>query len=281
MRPYYQPTSLSEALALLASREALPLAGGTDVYPGLANGADPPGLLDITRIEELGSGIVERDADWLIRPLTTWSEIVAASLPPYFAGVKEAALEIGGRQIQNRATLVGNICNASPAADGTVALMSLDAVVLLASATAQRRVPLVDFVIGNRQTARRPDELVVGIEIPKLVEPAASAFKKLGARRYLVISIVMAAVTLAVKDRTILRAAVAVGSCSARAVRIGGLEQSLRGRRLDQVAGDLAAGEPFAEISPISDIRSSAEYRAHAAREIVAEALHACIARIA
>jgi CO/xanthine dehydrogenase FAD-binding subunit len=280
MRPYYQPTSLSEALALLASREALPLAGGTDVYPGLANGADPPGLLDITRIDELGSGVIERDADWLIRPLTTWSEIVAASLPPYFAGVKEAALEIGGRQIQSRATLVGNICNASPAADGTVALMSLDAVVLLASATAQRRVPLVDFVIGNRQTARRPDELVVGIEIPKL-ETSASAFKKLGARRYLVISIVMAAVTLAVKDRTILRAAVAVGSCSARAVRIGGLEQSLRGCRLDQVTGDLAAGEPFAEISPISDIRSSAEYRAHAAREIVAEALHACIARIA
>ena len=114
-------------------------------------------------------------------------------MPPAFAGYQAAAREIGGRQVQNRGTLVGNICTASPAGDGIPCLLTLDAEIELASLAGSRSVPIGDFVDGYRHTLRRPDEIVTAILIPKPKEGARGRFMKLGARRYLVISIVMAA----------------------------------------------------------------------------------------
>jgi CO/xanthine dehydrogenase FAD-binding subunit len=278
---YLEPKTLDEALSALAEGGVVPIAGGTDVYPAWANGAPPHGLLDITRVREFDAGIEERSESWFIHPLTTWTAVVDAPLPPYFDALRQAAREVGGRQIQNRGTVVGNICNASPAADGTVALMSVDAVVELASRRERRAVPLADFVVGNRRTLKRSDELVVGIEIRKKHRPTTSVFRKLGTRRYLVISIAMTAVMLEVEHGTIRDIAVCVGACSAHAVRIRSIEERLRGQALDAAKHSMAVVAELPELSPISDVRATAGYRTHAARSLVHNAIADCIAKFA
>src|SRR6202011_1897467 len=112
--------------------------------------------------------------------LPTWSEIIASSLPRCFDALKSAAREIGGIQIQNRGTMAGNLCNASPAADSVPPLLALDAEVELVSHSGARRMPLQQFILGNRKTQQRPDEILSQIFVPRALENAASTFLKLG-----------------------------------------------------------------------------------------------------
>jgi CO/xanthine dehydrogenase FAD-binding subunit len=251
------------------------LAGGTDFYPAL--GAKPlrEDVLDINGIDEL-RGINETPSHLVIGARTTWTDIVLASFSPAFHALREAAREVGSVQIQNTGTVAGNICNASPAADGVLALLILDAEVEIASSKGRRFEPLETFVRGNRKTALAPDELVTAIRLPKPSLAGASSFFKLGARRYLVISIAMAAVRIAVgQDDIVTEAAVAVGACSAVAKRLRGLEQALLGREARSLSAEALDERHFAELAPIDDVRGSAEYRHAAAREIVARALAA------
>ncbi|MCA9091062.1 MAG: FAD binding domain-containing protein, partial [Planctomycetaceae bacterium] len=183
-----RPKTLDEALGMMSAAPMTPLAGGTDVYPAFTNGAKLGKLIDISRIEDFQRSIRLDGDTWLISPHVTWSDVLAANLPPQFDGLKSCASEIGGRQIQNRATVIGNICNASPAADGVVAMLSLDARLRLASSRGERLISLDEFIRGNRSTLREPDELLVEIQIRDRRGTIGSAFTKLGARRYLVIS---------------------------------------------------------------------------------------------
>jgi CO/xanthine dehydrogenase FAD-binding subunit len=270
---YAKPHSLEEALALLAEGPWRILAGGTDFYPAL--GAKPlrEGVLDINALSEL-RGISEDEEDIIIGARTTWTAIARAGLPAAFDALKAAAREVGSVQIQNVGTVAGNLCNASPAADGVPALMVLDAEVELRSAGAMRRLPLDKFVLGNRRTALLPGEMAAAIRIPKISAKGSSSFVKLGARRYLVISIAMAAARLVIgTDGRVERAAVAVGSCSAVAERLPELEAALVGRPADASLGDAVEADHLASLAPIDDVRGSREYRAEAAREIVARAL--------
>jgi CO/xanthine dehydrogenase FAD-binding subunit len=269
---YAKPTTVDEALALLGEASWRILAGGTDFYP--AQGAKPfrENILDINGLARL-RGIAETDSHWIIGARTTWTDLVRKKLPASFDALKQAALEVGSSQIQNVASIAGNLCNASPAADGVPGLMVLDAEVELRSAAATRRLPLEKFILGNRRTALAPGEMVTTIRVPKASVSGTSAFVKLGARRYLVISIAMAAVRLTVEDGRIGSAAVAVGSCSAVASRLPGVEKELRGCRLDQSLSDAVFSAPMGELSPIGDVRGSADYRLDAAREIVARAV--------
>ncbi|MBZ9681076.1 MULTISPECIES: FAD binding domain-containing protein [unclassified Mesorhizobium] len=266
---YAKPTTVDEALALLGGGVWRILAGGTDFYP--AQGSKPfrDNVLDINGLTAL-RGIAETGSHWIIGARTTWTDIIRHPLPPAFDALKQAAREVGSPQIQNVASVAGNLCNASPAADGVPGLLVLDAEVELRSATATRHLPLSAFILGNRRTALRPGEMLTAIHVPK---PAGtSAFVKLGARRYLVISIAMVAVRLVAENGTVAQAAVAVGSCSAVARRLAGVEAALLGLPLD--AGLVAAvrSAPMAELQPIADVRGSAEYRLDAVREIVARA---------
>ena len=211
---------------------------------------------------------------------TTWSRLIAADLPPAFDALKAAGREIGSPQIQNVATLAGNLCNASPAADGVPPLLVLDAEVELCSREGMRRVPLSDFIQGNRRTLRRPDELLTGILVPALPghDRAASAFRKLGARRYLVISIAMVAALILVDDEgRVTCARVAVGSCSAVARRLGALEAVLQGAAFRRGLSDLVQPEHLETLSPIDDLRATAAYRGEAALELVRRTLDACL----
>ena len=273
---FLRPGTLDEALAALAETRATILSGGTDLFPALSFGSLRGTVLDISALAEL-KGIRFTDGCIDIGGRTTWSEIVSASLPRGFDGLKAAAREIGGVQIQNQATVAGNICNASPAADGVAALMALDAEVTLASRSTARTLPLSDFVQGNRQTIRQPDELLTKIRVPRRLENAASTFLKLGARRYLVISIVMVAANLvADSNGRIQEALICVGSCSPKALRLVELEQALAGQPLNAAVSKLVTRAHLSPLMPVDDLRATAAYRLDAAETLVKRALEAC-----
>jgi CO/xanthine dehydrogenase FAD-binding subunit len=262
MGDYLRPESLEEALAALGQPRTV-LAGGTDFYPARVGRAIDEDILDVTAIGEL-RGIAEHDRGWRIGATTTWREVIDAKLPPLFDGLKLAAREVGGRQIQNAGTVAGNLCNASPAADGVPPLLTLDAEIELAGRGGRRRVPLAEFILGNRRTAIRPDELVVAIQVPRIKNFSRGAFLKLGARRYLIISIVMVAATLEIENDAVTNARVAVGACSAVARRLPLLEAALKGAAVSNLATVVHPGH-LATLAPIDDVRASAEYRNEAA----------------
>ncbi|RNJ44565.1 xanthine dehydrogenase [Mesorhizobium erdmanii] len=269
---YAKPTTVDEALALLGEGAWRILAGGTDFYP--AQGAKPfrDNVLDINGLAAL-RGISETDDHFFIGARTTWTDLIRHPLPPAFDALKQAAREVGSPQIQNVASVAGNLCNASPAADGVPGLLVLDAEVELRSAAATRHLPLPDFILGNRRTALRPGEMVTAIRVPKMAAAGASAFVKLGARRYLVISIAMVAARLVIENGRVAEAAIAVGSCSAVAKRLAGVEAALLGLLRDGELVSAIQSAPMIELSPIADVRGSAEYRLDAVREIVARAV--------
>ncbi len=266
---YLQATSVDEAVGALARGSWVVLAGGTDHFPARVGPRAAEDILDISRIAGL-RGIAETEAGWRIGALTTWTEVIEARLPPLFDGLKLAAREVGGVQIQNRGTVAGNLCNASPAADGIPPLLSLDAEIELASAKGSRRLKLSEFVQGNRRTARRGDELVTAIHLPRPAFPAKGDFLKLGARKYLVISIVMAAgVIERTADRKVAAARIAVGACSAAAQRLTGLEAALTGQPVDASLSGRVTEAHLAPLKPIDDVRGSADYRRECALTIL------------
>lgn len=277
---YAKPTTVDEALALLGEDRWRILAGGTDFYPAQGNKPFRDNILDINGLTAL-RGIAESEAHWRIGARTTWTDLVRQPLPAAFDALKAAARDVGSVQIQNVASIVGNLCNASPAADGVPALLVLDADVELRSAKATRHLPLGEFILGNRRTALASDEMVTAIRILKPAAAGTSAFVKLGARRYLVISIAMAAARLVVDDGAVAEAAIAVGACSAVARRLAGVEAALLGLPADEALAGAVLAAPIDELSPIGDVRGSAEYRLDAAREIVVRAVAGAIGHAA
>lgn len=271
---YAKPTSLDDTLALLGEGQWRILAGGTDFYPAL--GAKPlyENVLDINGLADL-RGISETDSHLVIGARTTWTDIFKADLPPAFDALRAAAREVGAVQIQNAATVAGNLCNASPAADGVPPLLVLDAEVEMRSAARTGYLPLQEFILGNRRTALEAGEMVTAIRVPKSSATGASNFQKLGARRYLVISIAMAAARIEVEEGVVRNAAIAVGSCSVVARRLGDVELALRGLPVGPQLAPAINGAHFSELAPIDDVRGTAEYRLDAAREIVSRAVMA------
>ncbi len=267
----YVPTKLPDLLTLVAEKSATLIAGGTDVYPSLEQGKAPQTLIDVTRVEAL-KGITASATGFRIGAATTWSDIIAADLPPAFDGLKAASREVGSVQIQNAGTIAGNLCNASPAADGVPPLLTLDAVVEVSSAArGVRHVPLTDFITGVRKVDLAADELLTAIEIPTLPTGAGSAFQKLGARRYLVISMTMTAALIRCDAKgRIDTARVAVGACSPVAQRLSALEKDLIGQHKDEVRIEPAHLEC---LSPIDDVRGSGTFRLDVVAEQCARAI--------
>jgi CO/xanthine dehydrogenase FAD-binding subunit len=268
---YAQPRTIEEATRAMAAEGALAVSGGTDVFPAHVGRPLAGPLVDLSRVAGL-RGITATAEGYRFGSVTTWTDIIRATLPAAFDGLKAAAREVGSVQIQNRGTIAGNLCNASPAADGVPPLLALDASVEIAAPAGRRVLPLSAFITGYRRTALAPGEIVTAVLVPRPASAARSAFVKLGARRYLVISILMAAATVE-KDAQgrIVRAAVAVGAASPVAQRLPRLEADLQG----------VAGQPSAIIvprhldglAPIDDVRATAAYRIEAALAAVGEAL--------
>lgn len=254
-----EPRSLKHALELLRdSQPIVPLAGCTDVYVAL-NAGTPPGTRYLNLLS-LGAlrGIARRDGVVSIGALTTFGDISrSALLGRHLPSLVMAAREVGAVQIQNRATLGGNLANGSPAGDSLPVLAALDAVVVLRSAAGERRVPFVGFYTGYRQTVMRSDELIVAIEVPPV--DGRQWFRKVGARAAQTISKVVIAAVRAPRPR------IAFGSVAPTVVRVPKTEEILAsGGTIDDAVAALDA-----ELSPIDDIRSTSEYRRRVAGNLL------------
>jgi CO/xanthine dehydrogenase FAD-binding subunit len=273
---YLRPKTLDEAVIQLTMPGIQILSGGTDFYPALGDRVAQNPVMDISGLGEL-RGISTETEYIRIGGLTTWSDVIRAPLPRCFDALKSAAREVGSVQIQNRGTVAGNLCNASPAADGVPPLLALDAEVELTSIHASRRVPLAEFIVGNRKTHRQPDELLTAVWVPRTLEDACSTFLKLGARRYLVISISMVAAVVDVESGQVGAVRVAVGSCSAVARRLVALERDLMGATAKAGLAGLVTPAHLAPLAPIDDVRATADYRLDASLTLVRRALDACV----
>ena len=275
--PVVSPSSLREAYQAMAdSPPARPIAGGTDLMVALTGerGEPPARTVDLWRLDEL-RGISSDGDEMTIGALTTYSVIRSSALcREHLPGLVEAAGTIGAAQIQNRGTLGGNIANASPAGDTLPVLLAMDASFVLGSIRGERTVAAADFWTGYRQTALAADELVVRIRIP-LAGGQEVRYRKVGTRRAQAISKVVLA--LAWRERpditgwTSVR--VALGSVAATPIRARATEAAMDGRSPNPETADLAAETLAAEIHPIDDVRSTAEYR----RIVAARVLHRLI----
>jgi CO/xanthine dehydrogenase FAD-binding subunit len=283
MPGFIRPSSVAEAVQVLAQPQVTVIAGGTDFFPGLGTQPVQGTVLDVSSVPDLRA--ITHSAETIsMGGAVTWSEIAKAKLPRCFDALKQAAGKIGSVQIQNRGTIAGNLCNASPAADGVPPLLVLDAAVILQSSSGTRRLLLEDFVLGRRETQRHSNELVTSISVPVSMAGAYTVFKKLGSRQYLVISIAMVAVSLQIRrlkeGPSIAEARIALGSCGPRALRLRSLENELRGACATPGISALVTKHHFADFRPIDDVRASAGYRLQAALMLVRDALEECISKI-
>lgn len=273
---YHRPETLEDALRFLAEGTPRIAAGCTDLFPATERKVLHGPILDVSNVSALRGVTIGSDGVW-IGATTTWADVLAADLPPAFDGLKLAAREVGARQIQARGTIAGNLCNASPAADGVPPLLTLGAQVALESVRGARRLELSEFLTGPRRTALAPDEIVTGIHIPPEAAWGEGVFLKLGARSYLVISIAMVAARIVEEDGIVQDAALAIGACSPVATRLPEAEAALVGAPLDpaRIADEMVS----ARLSPIDDMRADAHYRQSTAGELVRRALGQLIAR--
>lgn len=267
--------SMEHVLSVLHDRpEAMIVAGATDFIPLVRAGRWHTRLaLDITRLDDLryiepvGKGLE-------IGALTTHAELAGSALVLHHAPVlAEAARTVAGPQIQARATLGGNICTASPAADTVPALLVLDAEIVLSGAEAERRMPLSEFLVGPGQTALRPGELVKSVYIPPVPPGSGMAFDKLGKRKALIISIANAAALLVADGPCISEARLALGAVAPTVVRCPAAEAFLVGHVADESVFGEGASRIQETIQPIDDVRATAAYRRVAAEALARRTL--------
>ncbi len=253
-----QPSSLDDALAMLREDALVPIAGATDLYVGLNFGTlQATRFLDLTRLEEL-RGIHERDDQLVIGAGTSFSTIMRSPIVQQrLPMLVQAASQIGGVQIQNRGTIGGNIANGSPAGDSLPVLAVADAILVLRSADSERRVSFASFYTGYRTSVLQPDELIVAVEIPRI--EGVQWFRKVGTRAAQAISKLVIAAVRAPSPR------IAMGSIAATTIRLPETESALAsGATIDEACNVLES-----EITPIDDIRSSADYRRKVAANLL------------
>jgi len=266
-----RPRSLDEAVRHLADDPALVLtAGCTDLMvrpPEVLHRMDR--VMDLLAIPEL-RGIRETDGYLEIGATTTFNEIRRSSqIRSIFPALADAAGQIGGWQIQNRATLGGNMANASPAGDSLPVLLALDAVVLAAGRNGLREIPYGFFHTGYRKTALEPGEIVARIRLPRPKPGTVQAFRKVGTREAQAISKVVVALLARLEDGRIADLRLAAGSVAATPVRLRAAEESVRRQVPDPESADRAGRAAADAVTPIDDVRSTADYRRFALERVV------------
>ncbi|HYC06569.1 MAG TPA: FAD binding domain-containing protein [Candidatus Binatia bacterium] len=283
--PVASPRTLAEAYSLLESSSAeaqlRPVAGSTDLLVQITGELAPPPIacLDLWRLDEL-RGIAVKPAALVLGALTTFAEIRHSALCRELApALAEAAATVGAAQIQNRATIGGNIANASPAGDSLPVLLAMDAVIEIGGPRGERSVPAVAMWPAYRTTALAPDELILRIRLP-LVPGREACFRKVGTRRAQAISKVVLCLSwrdepdaTALGPRVWRDVRLALGSVAPTPIRATATERVLEGLRPTPETADRAAEALAREIAPIDDIRSTADYR----RAVAARVLHRLI----
>lgn len=275
-----RPETLEEATELLHTHgaEATLLSGGTDVLVQLRAGkVNPRYVIDLKRVRSLSSEIVDEGGSLRIGCLVLLSDIIEDKrVVQDFPVLVEAASTVGSVQIRNRATLAGNICNASPAADTVPALLVHRAIVELAGTAGKRSVPLAEFFLGPGKTVRKQDEIVVSIELPKPREASGAAFDRLTRRRGVDLATINVA-CMVTRSGTTRFAYGAVGPTPL-------VVEDASGRLANPSVGEAEQEEIILSLiektRPISDVRASKEYRAAMLRVYSRRTLRIAIERL-
>ncbi len=265
--------SLEDALGLLASEEtARPFAGGTDLMVLLDAGRLPAGpYVSLWHFNELRGIARDEGGGIRIGALTTFSEIRdSGPLSTDYPMLPAAAAQIGGVATQNRATIGGNIANASPAADSPPALLAYDADLELLSARGRRTVSYAEFHLGYKRMQLARGEIIASVMLPGRERGWRDEYRKVGTRRAQAISKVCLAASVRASGSTILDVRLALGSVAPTVVRCRAAEDTVRGQRIDDATIARAVQALDADIAPIDDMRSTAEYRRTVAQNLIA-----------
>jgi carbon-monoxide dehydrogenase medium subunit len=280
---YHRPKRLREALEILGGfkQKCRIVAGGTDLLPALRQGKmtlfEPAHVVDISSIP--GLKVIAKKGEWIqigaATPLTevAQSPVIRESLPM----LAEAAGQVGSLQIRNQGTLGGNLCNASPAADTAVSLLALNAKVYLKSMVRERIVSLDEFFVSPGKTILKPGEILTKIQVPVSRSTQSSCFVKLGRRNAFTLSVISVAAVIKTEDGTFQYVRMALGAVAPTPMRPKKAEEFLTGREVGESVIDQGARIAAEEVSPISDVRASAEYRKDMAHVLTKRALLACL----
>jgi len=281
---YAAPTTVAEASQALADHpNARVFAGATDLIPQIRSGRPEPGLVvDLKRIERLTS-IAEGDDHWTVGAATPTARLTAnPAFSSMFPGLSEAAGLIGSDQIQNRSSLGGNLCNASPAADSVPALIANGVRAVVASPSGERRMPVADVVTGPGANSLGADEFIVEFEIDKPPPKTSDAYLRMTPRTEMDIAVVGAGVRLTLDDDgRCSDATIVLGAVAPTAVRVPDAEAALVGSTLDDEALGAVAAAASAACNPIDDKRGTIEYRTQVAGVLAKRAVLAAADRIA
>jgi aerobic carbon-monoxide dehydrogenase medium subunit len=262
---YEAPETLQGAVALLAGAtgEARVLAGGTDLLVQMrADIVDPALIVDIKKIAETRT-VTEEQGGWRIGAAVTGAELKEhARLKQVWPGVVEAANLIGSTQVQGRATLGGNLCNGSPAADSVPALIAAGAMATLAGPGGKRDLPVEDVMLGPRKLALQKGEIVVSFLLPRRPPRSSDAYLRFIPRTEMDIAVVGAGVSLTVDEAgTITAARVSLGAVAPRVLLVPEAAAAIVGSRLDRPAQDRLEAAARAACRPIDDKRGTTEFR--------------------
>jgi len=268
---FVSPKNLDEALQARAEHpEFVAVAGGTDYMVASKDRAAPAGLISLFGISELSSIDDTADGGLRIGACVPYAKILAdRRVADRYPVLRAACREVGASQIQARGTIGGNVATSSPVGDSLPPLLALEARVELASHRGQRSVDYEKFLIGYRKIDLAPDELIVAVVLPALHANTVQQWRKVGTRRAQSISKVMMAATAHIEEGKIARARIALGAVADRIVRAKAAEAAMVGQKPNAETGERAAIALAGEITPINDLRSSADYRLGVAQNLV------------
>lgn len=278
---YHAPTSVGEVIALLEAQPgAMPLAGGTDLLVQMRSGRiTPPSVVDLKHIERAG-GIRPYEGGFVIGATTPCTALKKdKALSAAWPGVVEAANLIGSVQVRNRATIAGNLCNASPAADSVPALIAANARAIIAGPGGEREVAVADIPAGPGRTVLGKGEFLLEIILPPRPAGAGDAYLRSTPRTEMDIAVAGAAVSLVCEAGIITEARIALGAVAPTAVLAEAASAALIGRGLDPEAISAMEAAVKAACNPIDDKRGTAEYRTAMAALLARRSLEIAYAR--
>jgi carbon-monoxide dehydrogenase medium subunit len=261
---YLVPKTLNETLTLLkkGKDKSKLIAGGTNIIPGMrAKTVRPYVLVDISQLKNL-SYIKEEKKRIRIGSLTTISELSSSKIIEKYAPIlSQAANQLGNPLVRNRATIAGNLADASPAADTAVPLLALEAMIITERNGGKREIPIDRFFLGPNKTVLKPDEMIKEIIFPKPDPKSKMAYIKLGLRNAMAISVVSIAILMEREREECKKVRIALGAVAPKPIRAYGIEAILTNNKITRELVEACCERVEKEISPISDIRATAEYR--------------------
>jgi xanthine dehydrogenase iron-sulfur cluster and FAD-binding subunit A len=279
---YICASSIEDTLQILSQNpeKSRIIAGGTDLVLELEKGVYTQNeiLVDVSRVSGLDSITQDNSGRVHIGPMVTHNQCVKSPVIQKFAPLlAEACLSVGSPQIRNRGTIAGNLITASPANDTISPLMALDTEVILRSLKGERKVKLNQFYTGVRKTVKQPYEMLVDISFQALSENQPSAFSKFALRKAQAISLVNTSIILNLENNVINTANITLGAVAPTIIHSKNAEEYLTGKKVNEIDLAIVAEKVKLDISPISDIRSSADYRKKIASIIVCRGLERII----